>query len=149
MAYMLPFAPKVSSSAGHQQRKPVKLLTSIISVQFREPDKKSTPDATKSWQEWADRQPDSNLRVLEVSTTNSQNVVGNAEDFALNAVKVRWIPGVIPASFHVAVRSLSTDFCRQKGVKGIPLQLQIDTYDEDATDKLNAVLLLTTVAFFL
>lgn len=132
MAYMYPIAPY---NPTDRRSLPVKLLTTIISVQFREPDKKSAPDATKLWEEWAARQPDSNLRVLEVDTASSQNVVGNAEDFALNAVKVHWIPGVIPASLHVAVRSLSTDFTRQKGVKGIPLQLQIDTYDEDTTDK--------------
>lgn len=31
---------------------------------------------------------------------------------------------------NVAVQCLSTDFSNQKGVKGLPLHLQIDTYDE-------------------
>ncbi|EFO12212.1 grainyhead transcription factor, partial [Loa loa] len=35
----------------------------------------------------------------------------------------------------IAVQCLSTDFSNQKGVKGLPLHIQIDTYDEnDSTD---------------
>ncbi len=33
-----------------------------------------------------------------------------------------------PATLMVAIRCLSTDFSSQKGVKGIPLHIQIDTY---------------------
>lgn len=31
---------------------------------------------------------------------------------------------------NVAVQCLSTDFSNQKGVKGLPLHLQIDTFDD-------------------
>ena len=30
---------------------------------------------------------------------------------------------------YIGINSLSTDFSSQKGVKGLPLNLQIDTYD--------------------
>lgn len=30
---------------------------------------------------------------------------------------------------YIGINSLSTDFSSQKGVKGVPLNLQIDTYD--------------------
>ncbi|CAH1103514.1 unnamed protein product [Psylliodes chrysocephalus] len=35
-----------------------------------------------------------------------------------------------PAKINIAVQCLSTDFSSQKGVKGLPLHLQIDTYED-------------------
>ena len=35
-----------------------------------------------------------------------------------------------PAKVNLAVQCLSTDFSSQKGVKGMPLHVQIDTYDD-------------------
>ncbi len=35
-----------------------------------------------------------------------------------------------PAKVNIAVQCLSTDFSTQKGVKGLPLHIQIDTYDD-------------------
>ena len=35
-----------------------------------------------------------------------------------------------PAKVNIAVQCLSTDFSTQKGVKGLPMHLQIDTYDD-------------------
>lgn len=48
------------------------------------------------------------------------------------------VSGFYPNDFHVlstlqinvAVQCLSTDFSSQKGVKGLPLHIQVDTYEE-------------------
>ena len=37
---------------------------------------------------------------------------------------------LIVVQVNIAVQCLSTDFSTQKGVKGLPLHLQIDTYDD-------------------
>lgn len=34
------------------------------------------------------------------------------------------------SQINVAVQCLSTDFSSQKGVKGLPLHIQVDTYEE-------------------
>ena len=46
---------------------------------------------------------------------------------------VVWNPNV-PAKISFRINCLSTDFSAQKGVKGIPLHLQIDTYEELVSD---------------
>lgn len=38
-------------------------------------------------------------------------------------------PSVLIFQVYIGINSLSTDFSSQKGVKGLPLNLQIDTYD--------------------
>lgn len=97
---------------------------------------------------------------LEISDTkNSVGLVGCIEEVAHNAIAVYWNPlessakviisstvyekliiGYIRIFFHkslfydrqinVAVQCLSTDFSSQKGVKGLPLHIQVDTYEE-------------------
>ncbi|VDO96700.1 unnamed protein product [Soboliphyme baturini] len=52
------------------------------------------------------------------------------EEIAHNAVQFYWNPTEQPVKINVAVQCLSTDFSNQKGVKGLPLHLQIDTFDE-------------------
>jgi len=52
------------------------------------------------------------------------------ESHALNALNVFWNPMEGPAKVNIAVQCLSTDFSTQKGVKGLPLHIQIDTYDD-------------------
>lgn len=47
-----------------------------------------------------------------------------------NALAVYWNPLESPAKVNIAVQCLSTDFSTQKGVKGLPLHIQIDTYDD-------------------
>lgn len=39
------------------------------------------------------------------------------------------IPTPVPPQVYIGINSLSTDFSSQKGVKGLPLNIQIDTYD--------------------
>lgn len=65
-----------------------------------------------------------------LDTKNSVGLVGCIEEVAHNAIAVYWNPLESPAKINVAVQCLSTDFSSQKGVKGLPLHIQIDTYEE-------------------
>lgn len=76
-------------------------------------------------------------------------LVGCIEEVAHNAIAIYWNPMESPAKvsciklsyrgnnsnlyvfqINIAVQCLSTDFSSQKGVKGLPLHLQIDTYED-------------------
>ena len=61
------------------------------------------------------------------------------EDVSYNAIAVYWNPLERPALISCAIQCLSTDFSLQKGVKGLSLHLQVDTFcrgpgDADFTD---------------
>ncbi|XP_060233653.1 grainyhead-like protein 2 homolog [Meriones unguiculatus] len=55
------------------------------------------------------------------------NTIGNIEEIAYNAVSFTWDVNE-EAKIFITVNCLSTDFSSQKGVKGLPLMIQIDTY---------------------
>ncbi|EHB18265.1 Grainyhead-like protein 2-like protein [Heterocephalus glaber] len=57
----------------------------------------------------------------------SFNTIGNIEEIAYNAVSFTWDVNE-EAKIFITVNCLSTDFSSQKGVKGLPLMIQIDTY---------------------
>ena len=57
-------------------------------------------------------------------------LVNCIEEVSHNALAVYWNPLESQAKVNIAVQCLSTDFSTQKGVKGLPLHLQIDTYDD-------------------
>ncbi|XP_073703944.1 grainyhead-like protein 2 homolog [Garra rufa] len=57
----------------------------------------------------------------------SFSTIGNIEEIAYNAVSFTWDVNE-EAKVFVTVNCLSTDFSSQKGVKGLPLMIQIDTY---------------------
>ncbi|XP_064486317.1 protein grainyhead-like isoform X2 [Ornithodoros turicata] len=104
---------------------PVKSLVMLV---FRE--EKSPEDEIKAWQFWHSRQHSVKQRILDADTKNSTGIMGQIEEITHNAIAFYWNPLEGPAKVNVAVQCLSTDFSNQKGVKGLPLHLQIDTYDE-------------------
>jgi hypothetical protein len=65
------------------------------------------------------------VRLLEVDTKISAGLVGEVNEVSHNAVLVRWSPLVSAVNLQIAIRCLSTDFSSQKGVKGIPLHIQV------------------------
>uniref|UniRef100_A0A7E4VI00 Grh/CP2 DB domain-containing protein n=1 Tax=Panagrellus redivivus TaxID=6233 RepID=A0A7E4VI00_PANRE len=111
------------------------VLQSLLMVVFRED--KSYEDEIKTWQSWHKRQHNPKNRILEVDAKNSSGIIGQIEEVAHNAVQFCWNPNE-PSSvkISIAVQCLSTDFSTQKGVKGLPLHVQIDTYDEADNDKI-------------
>ncbi|XP_037530134.1 protein grainyhead isoform X2 [Rhipicephalus sanguineus] len=103
-------------------------VKSLIMLVFRE--EKSPEDEIKAWQFWHSRQHSVKQRILDADTKNSMGIIGQIEEVTHNAIAFYWNPLENPAKVNVAVQCLSTDFSNQKGVKGLPLHLQIDTYDE-------------------
>ncbi|XP_076638400.1 grainy head isoform X3 [Colletes latitarsis] len=103
-------------------------VKSVVMLMFRE--EKSPEDEIKAWQFWHGRQHSVKQRILDADTKNSVGLVGCIEEIAHNAIAVYWNPLESSAKINVAVQCLSTDFSSQKGVKGLPLHIQVDTYEE-------------------
>ncbi|XP_043939156.1 grainyhead-like protein 3 homolog isoform X3 [Protopterus annectens] len=83
----------------------------------------------KCWRHWHSRQPTAKQRVIDMADYKERfNVVSDVEEVAYNALSFMWDVNE-EAKVYVGINCLSTDFSTQKGVKGLPLNLQIDTYD--------------------
>uniref|UniRef100_A0A3Q2U4N5 Grainyhead like transcription factor 3 n=1 Tax=Fundulus heteroclitus TaxID=8078 RepID=A0A3Q2U4N5_FUNHE len=81
------------------------------------------------WNHWHARQPTVKQRVLDIADYKEVfSGISNVEEVAFNAFSFVWNPSE-EAKIYIGINSLSTDFSSQKGVKGLPLNLQIDTYD--------------------
>jgi len=107
-------------------------VKSVIMLVFR--DGKSQEEEIKAWQFWHQRQHSVKQRIIDVDTKNSLGLVGHIEELSHNALAVYWNPLDSPAKVNLAVQCLSTDFSTQKGVKGLPLHIQIDTYDDPRSE---------------
>jgi len=108
-------------------------VKSVIMLVFRR-DGKSQEEEIKAWQFWHQRQHSVKQRIIDVDTKNSLGLVGCIEELSHNALAVYWNPLDSPAKVNLAVQCLSTDFSTQKGVKGLPLHVQIDTYDDPRSE---------------
>ncbi|XP_056250255.1 grainyhead-like protein 3 homolog [Seriola aureovittata] len=81
------------------------------------------------WNHWHARQPTVKQRVIDIADYKEVfSGISNVEEVAFNALSFVWNPNE-EAKVYIGINSLSTDFSSQKGVKGLPLNLQIDTYD--------------------
>uniref|UniRef100_H3DIR3 Grainyhead-like transcription factor 3 n=1 Tax=Tetraodon nigroviridis TaxID=99883 RepID=H3DIR3_TETNG len=81
------------------------------------------------WNHWHSRQPTVKQRVIDIADYKEvYSGISNIEEVAFNALSFFWNP-TEEAKVYIGINSLSTDFSSQKGVKGLPLNLQIDTYD--------------------
>ncbi|ELU04642.1 hypothetical protein CAPTEDRAFT_198092 [Capitella teleta] len=125
-------------------------------VVFRE--EKPGQDDAKAWDFWYSRQHSIKMRILDygmklfmhniimgeysnnynmslrLKVSFSEGVVAQyIEETAHNAVAIRWNPLDKPAKINIAINCLSTDFSNQKGVKGLPLHLQIDTFEDTSS----------------
>uniref|UniRef100_A0A6G1SIU1 Protein grainyhead n=1 Tax=Aceria tosichella TaxID=561515 RepID=A0A6G1SIU1_9ACAR len=104
------------------------IVKAVIMLVFRED--KSPEDDMKSWQFWHSRQHSAKQRILDVDNKNHINVINQIEEVSLNAIAFYWNPiETRQAKLNIAIQCLSTDFSNQKGVKGLPLNLQVDIYD--------------------
>ncbi|CAL8247919.1 unnamed protein product [Lota lota] len=100
--------------------------TSVVMVVFGED--KCRDEQLNNWKYWHSRQHTAKQRVLDIADyKESFNTIGNVEEIAYNAVSFTW-DLTEEAKVFISVNSLSTDFSPQKGVKGTPLRIQIDTY---------------------
>lgn len=103
-------------------------VKTLMLLVFRE--EKSHEDEIKAWQFWHSRQHSIKQRILDADTKNSSGIIGTIEEVTHNSISFYWNPLEGPAKINIAVQCLSTDFSNQKGVKGLPLHLQIDTFDD-------------------
>ncbi|CAL8285130.1 unnamed protein product [Lota lota] len=90
---------------------------------------KSPEIQLRCWNHWHARQPTIKQRVIDIADYKEVfSGISNVEEVAFNALSFIWNPNE-EAKVYIGINSLSTDFSSQKGVKGLPLNLQIDTYD--------------------
>uniref|UniRef100_A0A8C1TH56 Grainyhead-like transcription factor 2b n=1 Tax=Cyprinus carpio TaxID=7962 RepID=A0A8C1TH56_CYPCA len=114
------------TSANKRLRHPISKVRSVIMVVFSED--KNPDEQLKYWKYWHSRQHTAKQRVLDIADyKESFNTIGNIEEIAYNAVSFTWDVNE-EAKIFITVNCLSTDFSSQKGVKGLPLMIQIDTY---------------------
>ncbi|XP_072303946.1 grainyhead-like transcription factor 2b [Eucyclogobius newberryi] len=113
-------------STNKRLRHPISKVRSVIMVVFSED--KNRDEQLKYWKYWHSRQHTAKQRVLDIADyKESFNTIGNIEEIAYNAVSFTWDVNE-EAKIFITVNCLSTDFSSQKGVKGLPLMIQIDTY---------------------
>uniref|UniRef100_UPI0037E7B07B grainyhead-like protein 3 homolog n=1 Tax=Semicossyphus pulcher TaxID=241346 RepID=UPI0037E7B07B len=90
---------------------------------------KSPEMQLRFWNHWHARQPTAKQRVIDIADYKEVfSGISNVEEVAFNALSFVWNPNE-EAKVYIGINSLSTDFSSQKGVKGLPLNIQIDTYD--------------------
>ncbi|XP_036398818.1 grainyhead-like protein 1 homolog [Megalops cyprinoides] len=105
---------------------PISKVRSVVMVVFGE--EKCRDDQLKHWKYWHSRQHTAKQRCIDIADyKESFNTISNIEEIAYNAISFTWDINE-EAKIFVSVNCLSTDFSSQKGVKGLPLNLQIDTY---------------------
>ncbi|KAM9385041.1 grainyhead-like transcription factor 2b isoform 2-T2 [Pholidichthys leucotaenia] len=113
-------------SSNKRLRHPISKVRSVIMVVFSED--KNRDEQLKYWKYWHSRQHTAKQRVLDIADyKESFNTIGNIEEIAYNAISFTWDVNE-EAKIFITVNCLSTDFSSQKGVKGLPLMIQIDTY---------------------
>ncbi|XP_071324362.1 grainyhead-like protein 2 homolog [Trachinotus anak] len=111
---------------GGSERQRDSIVQSVIMVVFGED--KCRDEQLKNWKYWHSRQHTAKQRVLDIADyKESFCTIGNVEEIAYNAVSFTWDVSE-EAKVFISVNCLSTDFSSQKGVKGTPLIIQIDTY---------------------
>ncbi|KAJ8002521.1 hypothetical protein DPEC_G00159770 [Dallia pectoralis] len=102
-------------------------VKTVVMVVFE--NSKSADTQLSYWSQWHERQPTTKQRVIDVADYNGVFCgIGQVEEVAFNALSFTWNPSE-EAKAYVRINCLSTDFSNQKGVKGLPLNLQVDTYD--------------------
>nr|XP_055028180.1 grainyhead-like protein 1 homolog isoform X2 [Misgurnus anguillicaudatus] len=105
---------------------PICKVRSVVMVVFGE--EKSRDDQLKHWKYWHSRQHTAKQRCIDIADyKESFNTISNIEEISYNAISFTWDINE-EAKIFISVNCLSTDFSSQKGVKGLPLNLQIDTY---------------------
>uniref|UniRef100_A0A7N6BSU0 Grh/CP2 DB domain-containing protein n=1 Tax=Anabas testudineus TaxID=64144 RepID=A0A7N6BSU0_ANATE len=119
-----PITLREIDNKGIQQ--PITKVRSVVMVVFGE--EKCRDDQLKHWKYWHSRQHTAKQRCLDIADyKESFNTIGNIEEISYNAISFTWDTNE-EAKIFISVNCLSTDFSSQKGVKGLPLNLQIDTY---------------------
>uniref|UniRef100_V9KBI6 Grainyhead-like protein 1 n=1 Tax=Callorhinchus milii TaxID=7868 RepID=V9KBI6_CALMI len=105
---------------------PVSKVRSVVMIVFG--DDKCREEQLRHWKYWHARQHTAKQRCIDIADyKESFNTISNIEEISYNAISFTWDINE-EAKIFISVNCLSTDFSSQKGVKGLPLNIQIDTY---------------------
>ncbi|CBY37099.1 unnamed protein product [Oikopleura dioica] len=102
-------------------------VKTVVSVIFG--DGKPEEEQLRHWKYWHGRQHTAKQRVIDIADYKESSMISDINEFSHNAISFTWDVNDI-AKIFVSVNCLSTDFSAQKGIKGLPLLLQIDTYTD-------------------
>jgi hypothetical protein len=102
-------------------------VKSVVSVIFG--DGKPEDEQLRHWRYWHGRQHTAKQRVIDIADYKESSMVTDIHEFAHNSISFQW-DVQDAAKIFISVNCLSTDFSAQKGIKGLPLLLQIDTYTD-------------------
>eukprot|EP01135_Chromosphaera_perkinsii_P004068 Nk52_evm16s267 gene=Nk52_evmTU16s267 len=102
------------------------LAKSVIHLIFHH--EKEQQNERENWRYWRSQQTKANCRAFVVDRKASTGMI-DYEELAFNCVSFVWDTRD-GAKVPISLNCLSTDFSAQKGVRGIPLRLQVDTYDD-------------------
>jgi len=100
-------------------------VMSVVQIVFG--DSKQEEEQLRNWRYWHARQHTARQRVIDIADYKESCFVHEVDEFAHNAISFLWDINDT-AKIFVSCNCLSTDFSAQKGVKGQPLSLQIDTF---------------------
>uniref|UniRef100_A0A8C6U1V7 Grainyhead like transcription factor 2 n=1 Tax=Neogobius melanostomus TaxID=47308 RepID=A0A8C6U1V7_9GOBI len=125
--------PVTNEGARETELQQDSVVQSVIMVVFGED--KCRDEQLKNWKYWHSRQHTAKQRVLDIADyKESFSTISNVEEIAYNAVSFTWDVAE-EAKVFISVNCLSTDFSSQKGVKGTPLKIQIDTYSYNGSKR--------------
>jgi len=102
-------------------------VKTVVSVIFG--DGKPEEEQLRHWKYWHGRQHTAKQRVIDIADYKESSMISDINEFSHNAISFTWDVNDI-AKIFISVNCLSTDFSAQKGIKGLPLLLQIDTYTD-------------------
>uniref|UniRef100_H2ZM21 Grh/CP2 DB domain-containing protein n=1 Tax=Ciona savignyi TaxID=51511 RepID=H2ZM21_CIOSA len=100
-------------------------VTSVVQIVFG--DGKPEEEQLSHWKYWHARQHTAKQRIIDIADYKESCMISDIDEFAHNAISFSWDVNDV-AKIFVSCNCLSTDFSAQKGIKGLPLLLQIDTY---------------------
>lgn len=122
--YAISFEGNVDPPSTEEE---IQRVRSVVHLVFR--DEKDPRTECEHWQYWHSQQPNPQQRAFDIDRKSCQNIEDNIDEISYNAAMFTWSPH-LNAKIVIRINCLSTDFSSQKGVKGIPLHLQIDTYED-------------------
>ncbi|XP_017332286.1 grainyhead-like protein 3 homolog [Ictalurus punctatus] len=121
------FYPITLQGVDNRSGIPCTKVKTVIMAVFE--NEKSPEMQLKCWNHWHARQPTAKQRVIDIADYKEVfSGISKVDEVAFNALSFIWNTNE-EAKVYIGINSLSTDFSSQKGVKGVPLNLQIDTYD--------------------
>jgi transcription factor CP2-like protein len=85
------------------------------------------------WQYWYELQANPNQKAFDIDRKNCEGLAEKPTDLGYNAASFYWEPR-IGARVVLRINCLSTEFSSQKGVKGLPLHVVVDTYEDTETE---------------